>query len=128
MKNKLTHFAIYTDNLENARHFYREVFGWGFSTFYGAADFLQIKTDDTEGGELIGALQSRNYSPVSERLVGLECTIGVEDVDALIEKVGEQGGQVLMPRTAIPYVGWITKFLDPEGNLICAMEYNNNAR
>lgn len=39
-----------------------------------------------------------------------------------------KGGQILMPKTAIPYVGWITKFLDTEGNLICAMQYDNSAR
>ena len=42
--------------------------------------------------------------------------------------VQNNGGQILMPKTAIPYVGWITKFLDPEGNLICAMQPDNSAR
>jgi len=32
-----------------------------------------------------------------------------------------------MPKTAIPYVGYIAKFLDTEGNLICAMQYDNSA-
>jgi len=42
--------------------------------------------------------------------------------------VQNNGGQILMPKTAIPYVGWITKFLDTEGNLICAMQPDNSAR
>jgi predicted enzyme related to lactoylglutathione lyase len=33
-----------------------------------------------------------------------------------------------MPKTAIPYVGYIAKFLDTEGNLICGMQYDNSAR
>lgn len=37
-------------------------------------------------------------------------------------------GQILLPKTAIPYVGWIAKFLDTEDNLICAMQYDNTAR
>ncbi|NHE55963.1 VOC family protein [Cyclobacterium plantarum] len=32
-----------------------------------------------------------------------------------------------MPKTAIPNVGWIAKFLDTEGNLICAMQYDDSA-
>jgi predicted enzyme related to lactoylglutathione lyase len=126
MNNKLTHFAIHIDNMERAKKFYDEVFDWGF-TSYGPQDFLQIKADKTETGELIGALQSRNYSPVKEKIIGLECTIGVQDIDAIINKVESSGGQILMPKTAIPYVGWIIKFLDTEGNLVCAMQADAGA-
>ena len=127
MKNKMTHFAIHIDNIERAKNFYGQVFDWGF-TSYGPPDFLQIKTDKTENGELIGALQARTYSPVNEKLIGLECTVTVESVDEIIERVKNNGGQILMPKTAIPYGGWITKFLDTEGNLVCAMQTDNSAR
>ena len=127
MKNKMTHFAIHIDDIDRAKGFYDEVFDWGFQS-YGPSDFLQIKSDKTETGELIGALQSRKYSPVPEKIIGLECTVSVENVEVIIEKVKNYGGQVLMPKTAIPYVGWIAKFLDTEGNLICVMQYDNNAR
>ena len=126
MKNKMTHFAIHTDNPERARSFYEGVFDWGFNS-YGPPDFLQIRADKTENGELIGALQARKYSPVPGKLIGLECTVGVENVDEIMERVVAHGGQILMPKTAIPRVGWVTKFLDPEGNLICAMQYNQAA-
>lgn len=127
MKNKLTHFAIHVDDMKRAKNFYDDVFDWGFN-LYGQSDFLQIKTDKTENGELIGALQSRNYSPVTDKIIGLECTIGVENVDDIVERVQNNGGHILMPKTSIPYVGWIAKFLDTEGNLICVMQYDNQAR
>lgn len=127
MKNKLTHFAIHTDDIERAKKFYDRVFNWGFNS-YGQDDFLQIKADKSENGELIGAMQSRKYSPVPDKIIGLECTIGVENIDETIEKVKNTGGQVLMQKTAIPYVGYIAKFLDTEGNLICGMQYDNSAR
>ncbi len=127
MKSKLTHFAIHIDDIERARNFYEGVFEWGFAS-YGPPDFLQIKTDKTENGELIGALQSSKYSPVTEKIIGFECTICVENADETIKRVENSGGKIVMPKTAIPYVGWITKFLDTEGNLVCAMEYNNAAR
>jgi predicted enzyme related to lactoylglutathione lyase len=73
-------------------------------------------------------MQSRKYSPVPDKIIGLECTIGVENIDETIEKVKSNGGQILMPKTAIPYVGYIAKFLDTEGNLICGMQYDNSAR
>lgn len=127
MKNKLTHFAIHIDDMERAKKFYDGVFEWGFNS-YGQNDFLQIKADKSENGELIGALQSRKYSPIADKIIGLECTIGVENIDETIEKIKNYGGQVLMPKTAIPYIGYIAKFLDTEGNLICGMQYDNSVR
>lgn len=127
MKNKLTHFAIHIDNMERAKSFYDRVFEWGFNS-YGQEDFLQIKADKSETGELIGALQSRKYSSVPDKIIGLECTIGVENIDQIIEKVKNNGGQVIMPKTAIPHVGYIAKFLDTEGNLICGIQYDPSAR
>jgi uncharacterized protein len=127
MKNKMTHFAIHIDDMERAKKFYDGVFDWGFNS-YGPSDFLQIKADKTENGELIGALQSRKYSPVPDKIIGLECTIGVENLDETLERVKKNGGQILVPKTAIPYVGYIAKFLDTEGNLMCGMQYDQSAR
>jgi predicted enzyme related to lactoylglutathione lyase len=126
MKNKLIHFAIHIEDMERAKSFYDGVFDWGFNS-YGPSDFLQIKADKSENGELIGALQSRNYSPVPEKLIGLECTISVENVDDIIDRVKQNGGQMVMEKTVIPFVGWVAKFLDTEGNLMCAMQFDNNA-
>ena len=85
MKNKMTHFAIHIDDMDRAKNFYEGVFDWGFAS-YGPADFLQIKADQTDNGELIGALQSRRYSPVKEKIVGLECTVSVENIEEIIKK------------------------------------------
>ena len=38
----------------------------------------------------------------------------------------ENGGQILMSKTAIPYEEWITKFQDKESNLICGMQSDNS--
>jgi predicted enzyme related to lactoylglutathione lyase len=127
MKNKMTHFAIHIDSMERAKNFYDQVFDWGF-TSYGPQDFLQIKADKTEDGESIGALQSRSYSPVKDKLIGFECTVTVENVDEIVARVQASGGQILLQKTAIPYVGWVVKFLDTEGNLICAMQTDHTAR
>jgi len=126
MTNKLTHFAIHIDDVERAKKFYDSVFDWGFNS-YGQDDFLQITADKSENGELIGAMQSRKYSSVGEKINGFECTIGVENIDEIINKVESSGGKILMPKTSIPHVGCIAKFLDTEGNLVCAMQYDRAA-
>ena len=121
-QNNLSHFAIYIDDLNRAKNFYSEVFDWGFND-YGQEGFLQIK--DSEDGNLIGALQSRNYSPLPEKVLGFECTISVENLDSTLERVIQNGGTIVLPKVEIPYVGWISKFTDSEGNLVCAMQYHN---
>lgn len=124
MKNRLIHFAIHTDNIDRARNFYSGVFDWSFAS-YGPPDFLQIKGDNEE---VLGALQSRNYSPSKENFIGLECTISVDNIDETIKKVQEAGGKIIMPKVPIPHVGWLTKFSDTEGNVLCAMQADGNAR
>ncbi len=127
MDNKLTHFAIFTEDMERARGFYNKVFQWGYNS-YGQDDFQQIKSNDSESGHLIGALQDRKYQMTDEKVIGFECSISVDNVDEIAELVSQNGGKILMPKTEIPYVGWLIKFKDTEGNIVCAMEYQEHIR
>ncbi len=125
MISKLTHFAIYVEDMERASQFYKEVFGW-VSNSYGPPDFQQLKSDGSEKGELIGALQHRKYSLTSEKVIGFECSISVENIDTTTQIVEKAGGKILMPKTEIPQVGWVIKFQDTEGNIVCAIQYHNH--
>lgn len=104
--------------------FYQAVFNWAFNS-YGAPDFLQINSSPSKEGELIGALQDRRYSLAPEKVIGFECTIKVENVDTTAAGVEKAGGEILMPKTEIPHVGWVIKFKDTEGNILCAMQYHD---
>ena len=127
MIHKLKHFAIYVDDLNRAKAFYSNLFNWDFNE-YGPGDFLQIKDQTGEKAELIGALQSRKYCPLKEKVIGFECSIEVNDIEKTIEKVNSNGGKILLPKTAIPFVGWLTKFTDTEGNIVCAIAYDSTAK
>ena len=127
MKNQLTHFALHIDNIERAKKFYGNVFSWGFNN-YGSDDFLQITADVEDKSEIIGALQSRKYSPVKEKVIGMEGSIQVENVEETMRDIIESGGTIVLEKTAIPYVGWIVKFRDTEDNLLCVVQYDQEAR
>jgi predicted enzyme related to lactoylglutathione lyase len=127
MDNKLSHFAIYTEDTDRARAFYGSVFNWGFEGF-GPDDFARIKSNTTESGQLIGALQNRKYQLTDEKVIGFECSISVEDVDHIAGLVKANGGEMLMPKTEIPHVGSLIKFKDTEGNIVCAMQYKEHIR
>lgn len=127
MDNTLSHFAIFIDDIDRAKAFYSKVFQWGFDS-YGPTDFAQIKSSTDENGQLIGALQDRKYQMTEEKVIGFECSISVENVDAIAALVNSSGGELLMPKTEIPHVGSLIKFKDTEGNIVCAMQYQPHIR
>ena len=122
--NKLTHFAIYTDDINRASNFYQTVFQWQMNNF-GQPGFLQIKHQD-DPQKPIGALQDRSYAPVKDKIIGLECSIEVADIHQTAAAIEQAGGQIVMPITEIPYVGKLFKFTDTEGNLLCAIQYTQS--
>jgi predicted enzyme related to lactoylglutathione lyase len=124
--NKLCHFDIHCDDVERAARFYQRLFDWRCNAYPGMSlsEFVQIKTAD---GATIGGLQSRKFNPADRDLVGFECSIRVTDIDATAKVAESLGAKVLMPKTAIPGVGWIFKFLDTEGNLCCAVAHDSSA-
>ena len=130
MTNQLSHFAIHADDLERARKFYSGVFGWTFQGFGGGPMTEFCRITDAAGNFLapLGAMQLRKFNPAPQPVIGFECSIAVDDVDAVARAVEANGGKIVMPKAAIPGVGWIVKFLDTEGNLACAVRYDAAAR
>ena len=123
MRNNVCHFAIHADDIPRARRFYENVFGWTFRP-WGPPDFLMIQTGPVDDPGIHGSLQRRSEPVEGKGVIAYECTITVEDVDATATAVEEHGGKVLMPKATIPTVGTLIQFADTEGNVACAMEYD----
>ena len=120
----VAHFAINADDVERARRFYEQVFGWAFET-WGPPDFYRIDTgSDGSHPSIGGALQARRTLVSGERTVGFECTVAVDDVHAVCRATVEAGGQVLMEPTTIAGVGELVFVQDSEGNAVGAMRYD----
>ncbi len=124
MNPKLTHFAINADDVDATQAFYRAVFGWQFQD-YGPPGFVQIL--DASGSAPIGAIQQRRQLLDDEPTRGFECTFGVDDVEAVRERVLAAGGRILMEKVTISKVGTLIAFEDPGGNPALAMEYDDDA-
>ena len=127
MPNHLHTFAIHADDVPRARRFYEKVFGWKFEA-WGPPDFYLITTGSGKDPGVGGLLQKRGDPLAGTGLRGFECTIGVEDVDAIAARVEKNGGRVTMPKALIPTVGWIIRFFDTEGNIVCAGQFDANAK
>jgi len=54
-------------------------------------------------------------------------TIDVEDLDAAILKVERNRGAMVVPKMAVPDVGWMAYFEDPEGNVHGMMQMKVDA-
>lgn len=122
----LAHFAINADDTAAARRFYGAVFGWTF-TPWGPPDFFHVRTADGSAPAAEAALQARRNLAPGLRTTGFECTVAVEDVDAVLAAVRAGGGEVLMERTTISGVGDLVWFADPSGNVVGAMRYDTAA-
>ncbi len=119
MYPRVTHFAINTDDVDTTRSFYGAAFGWHFRE-YGPPGFVQIL--DEAGEAPMGAIQARRQLG-NAPTVGFECTIAVDDLDAVRERIVAAGGTIVMERTTIPGVGDLLAFVDPAGNPALTMQY-----
>jgi predicted enzyme related to lactoylglutathione lyase len=107
MPNPLCHFELMTADPENCRAFYGAIFDWQFDD-ESMPGYTLVNT----GAEPTGAIFSK-----PEQVPGV-CTnvyFQVSDIDSTIERVTENGGNVLVPKTEIPNVGHFAMFTDPEG-------------
>jgi predicted enzyme related to lactoylglutathione lyase len=55
-------------------------------------------------------------------------TVAVTSVDETISKITASGGKVVMPKTAVPGIGYMAYCLDSEGNTFGIMENDPSAK
>ncbi|HLG59178.1 MAG TPA: VOC family protein [Vicinamibacterales bacterium] len=116
MSNNVAFFAINADDVPRARKFYETVFRWGFEP-WGPPNFYLIETAKEGGTAVSGALQERRELVPGHKMLGYECTITVDDIDATIRAIEANGGRLAAPKFHIPTVGTIAYFFDTEGNV-----------
>ena len=127
MPNNLASFAIHVDDTDRAIAFYEAVFGWQFEP-WGPPGFYLIQTGDAQSPGVQGLMHKRLEPRAGSGLNGFECTFSVDDVDRIAAAVEANGGRVTMPRSQIPTVGTLIRFLDTEGNEVGAMRYEQPPR
>ena len=119
-----THFEIPSDNPEKSMKFYSDVFGWEFMSWgEGDQPYWLIKTGDPEKPGIDGGLMQKRdpAQPVVNSIM-------VENVDETETLIRKAGGEVVVPKMAIPTVGWLIYFKDPDGNIFGAMHNDPEAR
>ena len=120
---RVIHFEFPVDDPDRAVDFYKNVFGWEINKWDGPEDYWMITSGSEEEPGIDGALMRRQnpgQGPIN--------TVGVPSVDDFVRKITESGGQVVMPKMAIPTIGYFAYCRDSEGNFFCIMESDMTAR
>ncbi|MBL3643513.1 VOC family protein [Peribacillus frigoritolerans] len=129
---RIVHFEIHVNDMERAKTFYGEVFGWSFqdwSDYAGMPYFGAVTGKENEHG-IDGALMQRQSAPpeTHQALNAFACTIGVENYDLTEAKIIENGGTLAMPKFALPGMAWQGYYIDPEGNTFGIHQPDVNAK
>jgi hypothetical protein len=123
MANNVAHFDIAADDVERARRFYEQVFGWRFEA-WGPPDFYLIQTGPASNPGIHGSLSKRSKPVGGSGRSAFECTISVEDLAPIKAAVVAGGGRIVLDDHEIVGVGTLIRFEDTEGNVVCAMRYD----
>jgi uncharacterized protein len=124
---KVVHFEIPADDVDRAKKFYSELFGWKIEKFNGPSpmDYWSIMIGDEkcEKGGLGGGMMQRQ-DPQQQVTIYVD----VPSIDAYTDKVTNLGGKVTVPKMAIPGMGYFAMCLDPENNGFGLWEDNPQAK
>ncbi|MFI1501083.1 VOC family protein [Streptomyces platensis] len=106
---------IVTPDLDRLQAFYREL--------VGAEEFTRVPEEGPVffvglrvGGSELGIVTDRNVETGTPTRILL--SIAVQDVDALLDRVGPLGGTVLGPATDMPWGQRVAHIQDPDGNAV----------
>ena len=116
MANRVVHFEIEATDLNRAKNFYQNAFGWEMEEWgaeYG--DYLTVKTGDPKKPTGInGGIYRMNKK---KELNAYSCVIAVDSIDKAMRAVKTAGGKILKEKPDdIPKVGLYMPCLDTEGN------------
>lgn len=109
MSNTIQHFEVPADDVDRAKSFYSGLFGWEIEAppnFEGEYWFIKTPEGGPDGGMM------KRQMP-EQRTIAYVTVDSVEDSSA---KASELGGQVIMPKGAVPGMGYFSVILDTEGN------------
>jgi predicted enzyme related to lactoylglutathione lyase len=120
MTGRVVHFEIPFDDGDRARAFYADAFGWQIQ-HVPDLDYTTVSTGPVteegfpaEPGYINGGMFDRADAPATRPVVTLE----VDDADAVLEKIEQNGGKTVAAKFAVGDMGFAAYFEDSEGNVL----------
>jgi predicted enzyme related to lactoylglutathione lyase len=118
MRATVVHFEIPYDEESRAISFYRDLFGWEIVKA-GEMDYWLVNTVpvDEQGRPREPGINGGMMKRVAPQQAPVNY-ISVGSVDECLQRAESLGGTVIMPKTAIPHMGWFAHLADTEGNVL----------
>lgn len=123
---RVIHFDLTADDPERAVKFYDEVFGWKAQKWDGPQSYWLLTTGAEGQMGIDGGLMKRSDNPLPPS--SATNTIDVPSVDEYTEKIKGSGGKVVMPKSALPGIGYLAYCADTEGNIFGIMEMDPSVK
>ena len=122
MEGDIVHYEIPAKNPAKLSKFYAEVVGWKFSdSGIPGMKYWLIKTSTKT------QLPSGGMYKKSANDTGPRTYVTVKNIDASTKKLQKNGGKVLVPKQAVPGMGWSVVAVDIEGNPLGLFQIDRNA-
>lgn len=119
------YFEIQADDLERARKFYTDVFGWKFTNAEGTPiPYWRIETGGSRGGMLQRPAQR---PPLECGTNAFCCSLEVQDIDAADAKIKAAGGITAVPKFPVVGTCWMAYYVDTEANVFGIFQVDEHA-
>ncbi len=119
MANTVVHVEFPADDIERARKFYSELFGWKIEKIEGMDYWLfMMEQPNAVGGGMMKRQQPQQ---------GITNYFDVPSVDEFSKKVQGLGGKVVVSKMPVPGMGYFAVCLDTENNAFGLWENNKDA-
>lgn len=127
---RVVHFEIHAESPERAVRFYESAFGWRAAKWDGRQDYWLLTTGSAGESGIDGAIVRRRGSAPAEGAAtnAFVCTIEVPVLDIFMDNVRRHGGAIVVPKAAIPGIGWLAYGRDTEGNVFGLMQNDAGAQ
>ena len=125
---RVVHFEIHASEPAKAAEFYKNVFDWEITKWEGPVDYWLVKTGEKDEPGIDGGIMQRQGKIDGEAVIAYVCTVDVDSLDKYSERVVNAGGQNVVPKMAVPGVGWLAYFKDIDGNIFGIMQGDPNAQ
>ena len=116
------HFELTAEDPDRASRFYADVFGWKFTRWDGPNEYWLAQTGEQGAHGIDGGLMRR-----APGMNGTTNTIDVPSIDEHVSKIERGGGSVIVPKMAVPGIGWMAYCQDTEGNMFGIMQLDEGA-
>jgi predicted enzyme related to lactoylglutathione lyase len=126
-KMRPVYFDLTVADINKAKSFFSELFGWRFEKFDMPFDYYRIFTGPASEPGIDGGAGLIKDAPLSGGHPLTVITIEVKNIEECLEKISALGGKIVEPKNLIPTIGWYATGAEPGGLLFGMIQPDPNA-